>query len=124
EDVDDEVIYLIIGITEEGYKEIVSFQVGGQESSHVWKEQLFQLHERGVEQVLLGVFDGLPGLDIAFKEAFPKADVQRCVVHKVRNLKPAIRKKDQLELFNDLRKVYQATDRPRALEHFEEFKDK
>src|SRR5699024_7379275 len=52
QDVDDEVIYLIIGINEEGYKE-----------------------------VLLGVFDGLTGLDAAFKEVFPKADVQRCVVY-------------------------------------------
>src|SRR5699024_11510926 len=63
QDVDDEVIYLIIGINEEGYKEVLDFYVGGKESSLVWKEQLYVLRQRGVEEVLLGVFDGLTGLD-------------------------------------------------------------
>src|SRR5699024_761804 len=89
QDVDDEVIYLIIGINEEGYKE-----------------------------VLLGVFDGLTGLDAAFKEVFPKADVQRCVVHKVRNTKAAVRVKDEPQLLEDLKKVYHAVDGSEALQNF------
>src|SRR5699024_11292098 len=69
---------------------ILDFHVGGQESSFVWKVQLYKLRQRGVEELLLGVFDGLSGLDAALKEVFPKADVQRCVVHKLRNTQSKI----------------------------------
>ncbi|WP_188634433.1 IS256 family transposase, partial [Lentibacillus kapialis] len=79
DDVANEVVYIVIGITEEGYREILGFYVGGQESALGWKDILCDLYERGVEEVLLGVFDGLPGLEAAMKEIYPKADVQRCV---------------------------------------------
>lgn len=121
-DVDDEVIYLIIGINDEGMKEILDFHVEGTESSLVWKEQLYKLQQRGVEEILLGVFDGLTGFDIAFKEVYPKADVQRCVVHKVRNTIAKIRVKDKPQLLEELKKVYNAADKSEALNQFEEFK--
>lgn len=122
QDVDNEVIYLIIGINEDGVKEVLDFHVGGQESAFGWKEQLSKLRERGVEEVLLGVFDGLSGLDIAFKEVYPKADVQRCVVHKLRNTKSQVRVKDQPQVFEDLKKIYNANGRAEALKEFDAFK--
>ena len=70
---------------EEGYREILDFFVGGQESAYGWQEILQQLYNRGVKEVLLGVFDGLPGLEEAFQAVYPKTGVQRCVVHKVRS---------------------------------------
>lgn len=87
-------MYIVVGITEEGYREILGFYVGGQESAFGWKEILSDLYERGAKEILLGVFDGLPGLEAAMKEVYPKADVQRCVVHKIRNALTAARKKD------------------------------
>lgn len=122
QDVDNEVIYMIVGIDEEGQKEILDFHVGGQESSFVWKEQLYKLRQRGVEELLLGVFDGLSGLDAALKEVFPKADVQRCVVHKLRNTQSMVRVKDKEELFEDLKPVYRAGNKEDALNNFKEFK--
>lgn len=122
QDVDNEVIYMIVGVTEDGQKEILDFHVGGQESAHVWKELLYKLRQRGVEEVLLGVFDGLAGLDAALKEVFPKADVQRCVVHKLRNTHSMVRVKDKEPLFEDLKPVYRAEDKEQALENFEKFK--
>ncbi|NIK11771.1 IS256 family transposase [Alkalibacillus almallahensis] len=121
-DVASEVIYVVVGITEEGYKEIISFQVGGQESSLGWKEVLADLRDRGVEEVLLGVFDGLTGLDASFKEMFPKADVQRCVTHKVRNTLHNVRKTDRETLVEDLKKVYRADTTKEALAYFDDFK--
>lgn len=122
QDVDNEVVYMIIGITEDGLKEILDFHVGGQENAHAWKEHLYRLRQRGVEEVLLGVFDGLSGLDAAFKEVFPKADVQRCVVHKLRNTHSMVRVKDKEALFGDLKPIYRAENKEQALESFEKFK--
>src|SRR5699024_12450828 len=88
----------------------------------VWYEHLYRRSQRGVEVVLLGVVDRLTRLDSALKEVSPKADVQRCVVHKVRNTKAAVRVKDEPQLLEDLKKVYHAVDRSEALQNFKDFK--
>ena len=83
--VSNEAVYLAMGIDEKGIRQILGFYVGGNESSNGWREVLKDLKNRGATDVLLGVFDGLPGLEEAFNEIYPKADVQHCVVHKVRS---------------------------------------
>lgn len=93
EDVASEVVYLAIGVTETGFREILGSYVGGKESSLGWKEVLLDLYDHGAKEILLGIFDGLPGLEEAMKEIYPKADVQRCIVHKVRNATNAARKR-------------------------------
>ncbi|MFB4166327.1 IS256 family transposase, partial [Alteribacillus sp. JSM 102045] len=121
DDVANEVVYLVIGVTEEGYREILGFYVGGKESSHGWQDILLELQKRGVEEVLLGVFDGLPGLEEAMKTVYPKADVQRCVVHKVRNALNHARKKDQSAIAEDLKPIYQANSLDEAEERLKDF---
>lgn len=123
DDVANEVVYLVIGITEEGYREILGFYVGGQENSLGWKEILKDLHKRGAQEILLGVFDGLPGLEAAMKEVYPKADVQRCVVHKVRNALNAVRKKDRTAIAEDLKLIYEASTKAEAKRQFKAFKE-
>jgi putative transposase len=71
----------------------MGFYVGGKESALGWTEILLDLYEKGVKKILVGVSDGLPTLEDAMKEVYPKADVPRCVVHKVRNALNATRKK-------------------------------
>ncbi|KQB94177.1 transposase, partial [Geobacillus sp. PA-3] len=115
---------MVLGVNEEGYREILDFFVGGQESAYVWQEILQQLYKRGVKEVLLGVFDGLPGLEEAFKAVYPKADVQRCVVHKVRNTLSRVRKKDQFEMAEDLKLIYRSPNKEIALEMFQQFQSK
>ncbi|GCD81392.1 IS256 family transposase [Parageobacillus thermoglucosidasius] len=122
--VEKEVIYVVLGVNEEGYREILDFFVGGQESAYGWQEILQQLYKRGGQEVLLGVFDGLPGLEEAFKAVYPKADVQRCVVHKVRNTLNRIRKKDQFEVAEDLKLIYRAPNKEFALQMFQQFESK
>jgi putative transposase len=102
---------VVLGVNEEGYREILDFFVGGQESAYVWQEILQNLYQRGVKEVLLGVFDGLPGLEEAFKAVYPKAHVQRCVVHKVRNTLRRVRKKDQFEMAEDLKLIYRSPNK-------------
>ncbi|UOE92053.1 IS256 family transposase [Alkalihalobacillus sp. LMS39] len=124
DDVENEVVYIILGINENGVREILGFHVGGQESSTGWEQQLQKLRERGVEEVLLGVFDGLSGLEAAFKRVFPKADVQRCIVHKVRNSLSAVRKKDREEIAEDLKAIYNSKNKEMAHEEFKNFSTK
>ena len=114
EHVGNESAYIIIGINEEGYREILDFYIGVTESATLWEEVLMNLKSRGVEQVLLGVMDGLPGLTDAFLKVYPKADVQRCVVHKVRNTLHKVKKKHTDEIVTDLKKIYKAPSREYA----------
>jgi len=122
--VSSEVVYLVMGINDEGYRQILGFYIGGQESANGWRDVLKDLYERGAQEVLLGVFDGLPGLEDAFREVYPKADVQHCVVHKVRSTFPKIRVQDKTEFLDDLKTVYNAIDHDLALTAFDTVKDK
>ncbi|MGD6842568.1 IS256 family transposase [Bacillus infantis] len=119
-----EAVYIVLGINPEGHREILGFYVGGVESSNGWQEILLDLRKRGVQEVLVGVFDGLPGLEEAFKSIFPKADVQRCVVHKVRSTMNKARKKDQAELSLDLKRVYTSSTFEEAEKVLKEIKEK
>lgn len=122
--VSGEVIYFAMGIDEDGYRQILGFYVGGQESSNGWREVLKDLYKRGVQEVLLGVFDGLPGLEEAFLEVYPKADVQHCIVHKVRSTFPKIRIQDRTDFINDLKTIYSALDHDLAKAAFDTVKAK
>jgi putative transposase len=122
--VEKEAIYLALGITLEGKREILGFYVGGRESSNGWKEILRDLYERGLKKVMIGIFDGLPGLEEAFNDIYPKADVQRCVVHKVRGTLASVRKVDQVEVAKDLKTIYQAYELEDAYTAFKSFKEK
>ncbi|MEK3698674.1 IS256 family transposase [Paenibacillus sp. FSL R10-2199] len=119
-----EVVYFAMGIDEEGQRQILGFYVGGQESSNGWREVLKDLYDRGAQEVLLGVFDGLPGLDAAFKETYPQADVQHCVVHKVRATFPKIRIEHKTDVLEDLKTVYTAPDEVVARANFDTVKAK
>ncbi|MNC21668.1 Transposase, Mutator family [compost metagenome] len=122
--VSGEVVYFAMGIDEDGYRQILGFYVGGKESSNGWREVLKDLYSRGVHEVLLGIFDGLPGLDTAFRETYPKADVQHCIVHKIRATFPNIRVQHKTDFFEDLKTVYTSADHELALAAFDTVKAK
>ncbi|TNJ65318.1 IS256 family transposase [Paenibacillus hemerocallicola] len=119
-----EVIYIAMGVDEAGHREILSFGVGGQESANGWRDVLRDLYKRGVHEVLLGVFDGLAGLEEAFRETYPQAGVQRCVTHKMRNTLPKIRDKDKADFVADMKTIYNAIDRDVALANFDLVQEK
>lgn len=119
-----EVVYVAMGINEAGHREILSFSIGGKESSNGWRDVLRDLYKRGAHEVLLGVFDGLAGLEEAFRETYPQADVQRCITHKMRNTLSKIRNKDKTEFVTDIKTVYTAPDRDVALANFDTLKEK
>ena len=75
----------ILGINCEGKKEVLTIEVGDNESSKYWLSVLNGLKNRGVRDILIICADGLTGIREAIQAAFPKTEYQRCIVHQVRN---------------------------------------
>lgn len=119
--VEHESVYVVMGIDEEGHRQVLGYYVGGQESATNCREIFADLRERGVEEVLIGVADGLSGLKDAFLDVFPKADFQRCVVHKLRNTIAKVRTKDKPAILADLKPIYTSPSRDEAIASFRMF---
>ena len=77
--------YVILGINMDGQKEVLTIQVGENESSKYWLSVLNELKNRGVKDILIICADGLSGIKEAIAAAYPKTEYQRCIVHQVRN---------------------------------------
>ena len=75
--------YVILGINTEGKKEVLSINVGDNESAKYWLSVLNELKNRGVRDILILYADGLTGIKEAIAAAFPKTEYQRCIVHQV-----------------------------------------
>ena len=119
-------VLVAIGVTEEGQKRVLGFQSGDKESAPTWREFLKDLKRRGLDSalVVLGVMDGLPGLEKVFREEFPRAKVQRGQVHVARNVLAKVPRKLKKAVADDLRSIFYAYSKGKALEFFNTFKDK
>ncbi|WP_272496364.1 IS256 family transposase [Alicyclobacillus acidoterrestris] len=122
--VDNESIYVVMGIDEDGHREILGYYVGGTESATSCREIFNDLRARGLEEILIGVADGLTGLQEAFLSVYPKADFQRCVVHKLRNIIVKVRAKDKPTVLADLKGVYSSETYEETLGCFKQFESK
>jgi len=105
------VIYNILGINQEGYKEILGFYVADSEGANFWLGVLNDLKQRGIQDVLIACVDGLTGFPEAIKGVFPKTEVQLCIVHQIRNSLKYVASKNQKEFMKDLKTVYQAPNK-------------
>lgn len=106
--VENEAVYIMIGIRPDGRKEVMNYTIAPTESKTIWEEQLQNIKEQGVEQVLLFVADGVVGLTDAVAHYFPKAKLQRCLVHVARNFTAKVRITDRQQINADFRQVRQA----------------
>lgn len=111
--------YVILGINTSGIKEVLTINVGDNESSKYWLSVLNELKNRGVKDILVLCADGLTGIKEAIGAAFPKTEYQRCIVHQVRNTLKYVPDKDRKAFATDLKTIYQATDEKKALEALE-----
>jgi len=100
--------YVILGINEEGRKEVISIQIGQNESSKYWLSVLNELKNRGVRDILILCADGLSGIKESINVAFPNTEYQRCIVHQVRNTLKYVADKDKKEFASDLKTIYHA----------------
>ena len=112
--------YIAVGINEDGVKEVLTIDIGENESSKYWLGVLNSLKNRGVQDILILCSDGLTGLKEAIATAFPKTEHQRCIVHMVRNTLKYIANKDMKDFAKDLRTIYTAPDEKTAAKRLEE----
>lgn len=113
--VSKEAVYIVIGIRLDGTKEVLGFSIAPTESSYVWKEILQDLKDRGLEEVLLVVTDGLSGIDDSIHSIYPNAQFQQCCVHISRNIAHKVRVSARQEVCNDFKLVYQAVSKEEAM---------
>ena len=114
-------VYIAIGIDLSGRKDVLGMWVGENESAKYWATVLNSLRNRGVEDVFIACTDNLTGFANAIEAVFPKADIQNCIIHKLRNSSKYVSYKDLKALMADLKKVYAAVDEPSAEEALEAF---
>lgn len=117
-------VYAIIGIDLEGNKECLGLWIVETESSKYWLTVLNELKNRGLQDVLIFSVDGLPGLSEAISAAFPQAEIQRCIVHQIRNSLKHVPWKDRKSVATDLKTIYTASSEKAALEALELFGNK
>ncbi len=99
----------MIGLELDGKKELLGFWIEKKESKGFWLGVLNELKSRGVRDVLIFSVDGLAGIEEAIRAAYPQADVQRCVVHQIKNSLRYVSWKDRKALVKDLKTVYGAS---------------
>lgn len=120
--------YIILGISEEGKKEVLSINVGENESSKYWLGILNELKNRGVMDILILCADGLSGIKESIATAFPNTEYQRCIVHQVRNTLKYVSDKDKKQFAADLKTIYHASNEETGYEKMiavsEKWKDK
>ena len=117
-------VYIAIGINMEGIKEVLGMWVGENESSKFWLTVMNGLKNRGVEDILIACVDGLTGFPAAIEAAYPKTEIQQCIIHQIRNSTKFVSYKDIKELMSDLKRVYTAVDETTALSELDNFDEK
>ena len=116
--------YVVLGINMEGSKDILGIWIGEHESSKFWLNVLTELKSRGVKDVYLFCVDGLTGFREAIEAAYPKAGIQRCIIHQIRYSTRFVSYKDIKELMADLKLVYTAVTEDEAKNNLNRFKEK
>ena len=116
--------YIILGINDEGKKEVLSINIGENESSKYWLGILNELKNRGVQDILILCADGLTGIKESIAVAYPKTENQRCIVHQVRNTLKHVSYKDKKEFSNDLKGIYHAPTEEIGYEIMQEVTEK
>src|SRR5215212_2259986 len=113
--------YLAIGTTLDGDREVLGIWWQETEGAKFWLAVLNDLHQRGVEDVLIACVDGLTGFPDAIAAVFPQAWVQTCIVHQVRASLRYVNYRDRRRQAADLRPIYTAANADAALEELERF---
>lgn len=118
-----EALHIIIGITEEGHKDVLDYRLYPHEAASNYTDMLQDLYERGLEEVLIIISDGLTGIKEACLKVYPKADHQTCWVHIQRNIAKLVRATDRKEIMNAVKPLYQSQNLESANSEFNNLKD-
>lgn len=117
-------MYLALGITMEGQKELLGLWLAETEGAKFWLSVLTELKSRGLQDILIACVDGLKGFPEAITAEYPQARIQLCVVHMVRNSLKYVTWKDYRTVTADLKEIYKAATEDAALLALQRFADK
>ncbi|MDK2801645.1 MAG: putative transposase [Clostridiales bacterium] len=112
-------VYSAIGSDLSGRKDVLGIWISERESAHFWLTVLDELKGRGVQDICITCIDGLSGLTEAIEAIYPKARIQRCIVHLIRNATKYVSAKDRKIFCSDLKVIYTAATRSEAEAAFE-----
>lgn len=114
-------VYVALGVCPDGTKEVLGLWIEQTEGAKFWLRVMNELKDRGIEDILIAVVDGLKGFPEAIAAVFPKAQVQACVVHLIRNSLDCVSCKDRKAVAAALKEVYRARDAKDGREALEAF---
>jgi putative transposase len=114
-------IYLAIGVTIEGFKEVLGLWIAQTEGAKFWLQVVTELKNRGVTDIFIACVDGLKGFPEAIESVFPQTDVQLCIVHLVRHSLNYVGWKQRKEVARELKLIYTAATDGEAEQRLAEF---
>jgi len=117
-------IYLALAIRLDGQKELLGLWIDQSEGAKFWLGILNELHNRGIQDILIAAVDGLTGFPEAINAVFPMTEVQLCIVHMVRNSLKFVPYKDRKTVAKDLKAIYLSSDEESAVAALDAFAKK
>jgi transposase-like protein len=117
-------MYNILGVTQDGSKEILGVYLGENESAKFWLSILEDLKNRGLRDILIACIDNLTGFSDAISSIFPRTNIQLCIVHQLRNTYKYVAEKNMKAVRDDIRPIYKATNKDMATKALEKFEEK
>jgi putative transposase len=122
--VKNKAVYVALGVTRDGLREVLGLWIAENEGAKFWLSVMNELKNRGTQDILIAVVDGLKGFPEAITAAFPQAMVQTCIVHLVRHSLNFCSWKDRKAVAADLRRIYSAPTADMAEAELDSFEEK
>lgn len=116
--------YTVLGVRVDGKKEVLGLYLGESEGAKFWLQVLTDLHNRGVQDILIASVDGLKGFPEAINSVFPGTEVQLCIVHQIRNSLRYVGSINQKQFASELKAVYQAFTKEEAEYELDKLEEK
>jgi putative transposase len=116
-------VYLAIGVTPEGRKDVLGIWIEQTEGAKFWLRVMTEIKSRGVNDILIAIVDGLKGFPEAINAVFAETQIQTCIVHLIRNSLDFCSWKDRKPVAQELKTVYRADDAQAAATALQEFED-
>ncbi|MNE08538.1 Transposase, Mutator family [compost metagenome] len=115
--------YMVIGIDLDGNKDVLGMWIGENETSKFWLSVLNDLKNRGVLDILIICVDNLNGFSEAISACYPKTEIQKCIIHQIRNCTRYVSYKDLKKVTADLKPIYKAATEQGALLELDRFEE-
>jgi putative transposase len=116
-------VYLAIGVSPEGRKDVLGIWIEQKEGAKFWLRVMSEIKNRGVNDILIAIIDGLKGFPEAINSVFPQAQIQTCIVHLIRNSLDFCSWKDREPVAKELKTVYRAADAQAAAAALQDFEE-